>query len=392
MREPTKLISVEFVVLNLIVVLSFSNISVFYSFFHYLGTIDLPPVWRGFLVGLEPLAAFVLRLCVIPFLYARNALGLMTASLIILILVSWSYLWAVTVPALIVLRILHGAAFVLLTSTAITLLVHFIPKEKSAQGFGLISVATILPYAVIPPLTEALLPFVGGEARVYAGVSGFGFLALILIAATGRRIAGALKGWDAAGMKRPALSGIGENLRQRDVQWLLAVILLICLAHASVFYFMKNLSLETQAGQVGKFFLIAMVAMIVVRAFGGMLIDRIDKSLLLIAALAILFGCFLLFPKVGSPSLFYGLAGLYGVSMGVILPILNALLFAASSPAMRGVNGNISLFMMDAGYFLTPYLGGILVARSAGFGSIFTGAAGLVLLALILVMALAPRK
>lgn len=392
MREPAKLLTVEFVVLNLVVALSFCNISVFYSFFHYLGTLDLPPAWRGFLVGLEPLTAFVLRLVAIPFIHGRNALALMAVSLVTLILVSWSYLGAVTIPALIALRVLHGATFVLLTSAAISLLVLFIPREKSGQGFGLVSVATMLPYAVMPPLMEALLPFVGDEARIYAGVSGFGLLALLLIAATGRRIAGSLKARQTAPLGRPPLAGIGENLRQRDVLWLLAVILLVCLAHASVFYFMKNLSLETRAGQVGQFFLIAMVAMIVVRAFGGLVIDRLDKFLLLTAALAVLLCCFLLFPRVGAPSLYYSLAGLYGVSMGVILPILNALLFAASSPAMRGVNTNFSLFMMDAGYFLTPYLGGMLVAGGAGFGSVFVGGAGFVLLALILVVVLAQRQ
>ena len=59
---------------------------------------------------------------------------------------------------MIVLRIVHGAAFVLLTSVVIALVVNFIPTEKSGQGFSTLSVATMIPYAVIPPVTEALPP------------------------------------------------------------------------------------------------------------------------------------------------------------------------------------------------------------------------------------------
>ncbi|HOD75843.1 MAG TPA: hypothetical protein PKJ17_07445, partial [Syntrophorhabdaceae bacterium] len=79
---------------------------------------------------------------------------------------SIAYLQATTVPALIVLRIFHGAVFVLLTSAVIALVVNFIPGEKSGQGFGILSVATMIPYAVIPPLSEALLPRVRNEGNI----------------------------------------------------------------------------------------------------------------------------------------------------------------------------------------------------------------------------------
>ncbi len=61
-----RLFSFEFLVLCLIIVAAFCNVSVFYSFYYYLGAIGIPLVWRGFLVGLEPMAAFALRLFVLP--------------------------------------------------------------------------------------------------------------------------------------------------------------------------------------------------------------------------------------------------------------------------------------------------------------------------------------
>ena len=117
----------EFLALCLVIVTAFCNVSVFYSFYYYLGIIDIPVVWRGFLVGLEPMAAFGLRLFVLPWLHVRNAYGVTMAALALLVVVSCSYLWVTTVAAMVLLRVIHGAVFVLLTSAVISLLVNFIP-------------------------------------------------------------------------------------------------------------------------------------------------------------------------------------------------------------------------------------------------------------------------
>lgn len=375
----------EFLSLCLVVMAAFGNVSAFYGFYHYLGTIDIPVVWRGFLVGLEPMAAFILRLAVLPWLHVRNAYSVLTASLVLLILCSCSYLWVVTVPAMIVLRIVHGTTFMLLTSAAISLIVNFIPKERSGQGFGTLSVATMLPYAVIPPLCEVLLPHVRGEADLYAGVSVFSVIAIGLLVILHRRLTGAMRDMDGALLRRPSMSEIRRNFRIRAVLLLLSATLLAYMAHATFFYFLKDLSLELRTGNVGLFFTIFTTTMIAVRVFGGFLFDRLDKRRFLMAGLALLGLCLFILPWASTPSLYYGLAGLYGLSVGVSLPLLNALLFTASPPSLRGLNTNMTLFTLDLAYCLMPYLGGMLVAFGAGFGVLFHVSLGFVALSLVMI-------
>jgi predicted MFS family arabinose efflux permease len=384
-----KSLSFEFLVLCLVIVAAFCNVSVFYGFYHYLGTIAIPIAWRGFLVGLEPMSAFILRLFVLPWLHVRNAFSVTMASLVLLILASCSYMWALTVPAMIVLRIVHGAAFVLLTSAGIALVVNFIPGEKSGQGFSTLSIAMMIPYAVIPPLSETLFPYVRSEADIYAGVSIFSVAAMLLLAALHGRIGHALAGMDGVLLRRPTLPEVRENFRLHAVVLLLATGLFIYLAHATVFYFMKDLSLRTGIGDVGLFFTLSMVTMISVRAFGGTMFDRMNKLRLLQGGLLLLILCLIMLPHAGFHVSFYLLAGVYGLCAGVILPLLNALLFSASPPPLRGLNTNLSLFTLDAGYFLMPYLGGALVASGAEFTILFYTAAGFALLSLALIMTLA---
>lgn len=387
--ESPKLFSFEFLALCLILMAAFCNVSVFYGFYHYLGVIGIPLAWRGFLVGLEPMAAFALRLFVIPWIQARNAYTVLMVSLFLMIAASCSYLWVVTVPSMVLLRIVHGAAIVLLTSAVIALIVQFIPKEKSAQGFSIVSISTMIPYSVMPTLTEALLPQVRSEAVIYAGVSIFSGVSVLLLAALRNRLTAVLRNMDTALTRRPRMDEIRENFQQRSVVFLLCTAFLVYLAHATVFYFMKDLSLQTAIGDMGPFFTISMATMIAVRAFGSLIFDRMNKRRTLQFGLALLILCLAALPHSSAHMPFYLLAGLYGFCMGLILPLLNALLFLESPPPLRGLNTNLTMFTMDAGYFIMPYMGGMIIAFGAGFDVLYYIGAGFILLSLSFVTPLA---
>jgi MFS family permease len=383
-NSTQKLWTFEFLSLCLVITAAFGNVSVFYGFYHYLGTIDIPVFWRGFLVGLEPMAAFILRLFVLPWLHVRNAYPVLLASLVMLIACSCSYLWVETVPGMIVLRVAHGATFVLLTSAAIALIVAFIPKEQSGRGFGALGVATMIPYALIPPLSESLLPFVRSEADIYAGVSVFSGIAILLLAILRRRLTRAMGGLDGALLRRPTVAEVRENFRVRAVVLLLSATLLVYMAHATFFYFLKDLSVQLALGDVGLFFTVSMSTMIGVRALGGALFDRLNKRLFLTAGLLLLLLCLAILPHPAARPAYYALAGLYGLAVGIALPLLNALLFTASPPTLRGLNTNMTLFTLDLAYCLMPYLGGLLVAGGAGFDLLFHVAAAYVILSILL--------
>jgi hypothetical protein len=380
------LFCLEFFLLCFIIAAAFCNISVFYSFYHYLEVIGIPIAWRGFLVGLQPMAAFVLRLFVLPWLHARNSYSISLLSLLFLIGICCSYLWVTTVPAMIVLRLLHGAVFVLLTSALISLFVVFIPPQRSAQGFSWMTVATMIPFAVIPPVTESLLPHVRNAADIYAGISLLSIVAFLLLTAMRKRLSAAMDRMDDVLMRRPSPDEIRANFRKRTVAVLFTAMFLIYLAHAVSFYFMKNLSVQTGVGHVGGFFTLSITAMILIRLFGGTFFDRTDKvRLTLIFMILPVFSLGVL-PHATNITSYYLLAIVYGLGMGVVLPLLSALLFSASAPSMRGFNSNMTLFVLDAGYFLTSYWGGTLIAFGATFGFLFYTAAILVFLCLLLIM------
>lgn len=387
-----KLFSLEFLFLNLVTFFAFCNMAVFYSFFNYLSRIDIPVEWRGFLVGLEPMSAFMLRLFVVPILHVGNAASAMLIALCMLVAALFSYGWVVSTAGIAIIRIFHGAAFVLLVSASMALVVNFIPKERSAQGFGFVSVSVLIPYAMMPPVTEYLLRFTQNEAQIYRLVTVLALPAFFLLIKLRRRLSETFRGMSEGLVRRPTAEEMRRNLKEPGIILLLAVNLLVYLCYASVFFFMKGHAAASSIGQVGGFFTITTVVMIVLRLWGGASLDKFNKTRMLSIFMFLLAPCFVLFGMIDNDLTLWLLGGYYGVCMGLIMPMLSALLFEISPPHLRGVNTNLGLFVMDAGYFLSPYAGGLFIAKGHSFASLFDICAAFILVSFFLLLLLGTLK
>jgi predicted MFS family arabinose efflux permease len=353
-----------FTALCLVALFGFGNIAVFYGFYPYLISIGISPFWAGWLLALEPLAAFVLRPFISPLLGPGNALHVMRASLAMIALALLGYAHAQSVPLLICLRVFHGASFVALVSATTALLVHFIPPGKSGQGFGLFSLTTMLPFALMPPLTEWLLRHVPNAGHAYAWISLMTLPALALLVPFAPYAAQARES-EQSGRGRPGLKDIALALRNPEIALILGASLLTFLGSTLLFFFMKDFGLSLGLSNAGLFFTVSTSATIVVRLAGSSFFDRLDKRRTLMLTFCVLAMCYASYAFVRSPLPFLVAAAGFGACMGVILPLLQSTLFVMTEPSRRGLNANLMLSTMDAGYFLGPYLGGTLLG--AGF-------------------------
>jgi MFS family permease len=292
--------------------------------------------------------------------------------MILLALILCAYTVTLSLPGLILLRICHGAAFVMLVSAGVALLVHFIPREKSAQGFGVMSLASLIPYAVAPMLTEIALSHFRNEAVIYALVSILAIPGIALIFAVGPRIRNMIVKMDPGYLQRPAIGQLWQNIRQVPVILILAMNLLIFFTYATVFYFIKSFLVVQGIGQdVGIFFAVSMVVMIAIRTGFGQVMDSGSKVRTLGAMALFLAVVYMLLPWVDSLFKLSLTAVCYGLAMGCILPLLNSIMFECSSRQFQGINSNLMLFMMDAGYSLCPVIMGTILASGGSFNLLF---------------------
>ncbi len=389
-ESEQKLFSADFVTLCLVSFFAFCNLSIFYGFAAYLERLGIPPSLGGLILGLEPMTAFLLRPIISMRLHAGNALKVMLASLFMVMISLLSYRLARNnIPALILLRVFHGAAFVLLVSSSMEAVVHFIPRAQSGRAFGLVSVTTLLPYAIMPLLTEWLLARVPDEARIYAAVSLFSLPAIALLVRNRRRIERTLT--ESGGGRPRAVSWpeLKADLKVPEIARLLLCFLLLYLTYASVFFYVKQLAKELMVGSAGHFFTLSTAMIIATRVLSGKRLDRLDRRRVTRGFVVLLSLSIFGLAQARSPWLFYPLAMTYGLCIGFIFPLLNAELFSASPPERRGLNTNLSLFMMDAGFFTSPYLLGALQGAGLSVAALFELAVGSALLAWLF---LRPRR
>lgn len=367
---PERLFTYDFTVLTLAATFGFCNIAVFYGFASYLERVGVDAAWRGWLLGAEPLAAFCLRPFLSVLVTPRNALRLARLSLVGMGLALCGYRFAHGIGPIAAVRLFHGVAFVCLVSAVTVLLARSIPQKLAGRAFGYFSLSALVPYAVMPPLTEWLLPRLGREDRVYAACALLVLPALALLAPLGRRLGRrAMAG--VAGTGRSGLSEVRQTLARLPVRLILGSNLCLFLCTTLVFFFIKPFALGLGLADPGLFFTVSTAASIATRVLAGPLYDRLPREALLLAALLCLSACMAGFAVAAGPARLLLLAGAYGVCLGVAMPLTNAIMFGHSPPAMRGTNLNLMLFMMDAGYVFGPVAGGAILAAGEGYPTLF---------------------
>lgn len=363
MTAPRSLCNFGFITLNVLVLFAFSNLAVFFNFYGFLGQLPIPPQWSGVLIGAFSASALAVRPVISARLSVEGAVRAVAAGLGLTVVSLLLYAHVDTLVPMLLLRALHGAAYVVMMSASVTLLMVFMPPEKSGQGFGIITIMTLLPYAVVPYVLEHALASVP-QAAIYTYTALLMLPPACLLLPLSRQVRAAGAG-RSGGASLPGGS-LAANLRQPKIIMLLLSNGLVFCVFSSMFFFLKTFCAMSGLGDPGLFFTVATGVMIATRVFFGPLFDRFDKGRLAAASLLLFAAGVLMLTVMTSLAVFYAAAVAYGVGVGSATPLMNGLMFSLSEPKFRGLNTNLMLEMVDAGFFLGPAACGL--ALSAGFG------------------------
>jgi predicted MFS family arabinose efflux permease len=386
MLKPEYLITKEFIALNAIMFLAFCNIAVFFQFHQYLQTLPIPADYFGTLIGLFSVSVLVIRPIISPLLHPYNAKRWILISCVGVIVSLFLYNAAHDFPSMAFVRLAHGAAYVVLATAALAKLVDSIPDNKSGQAFGLISVITLLPYAVIPPLLGPLIHWAGTFDRVL----NLSALVMVLAFPLMPLIQDKPLGQSSSADGNIRLSELKENLSDPRIIVMLLLSLLVWTSFTPVFYFLEGYAKRLGIANAGWFFTISTLMEISVRVVAGRMFDRLDKWLLLLGSLAWLGAGNLIMAAYPGLVTFYAMSIFLGLGWGVAMPVLSGLVFDVSQPKFRALNTNLAMEMFQAGFFVGPVAGGaILVAW--GYSALYYACGG-ILLAGLLAGALLSRR
>jgi predicted MFS family arabinose efflux permease len=349
----------EFIFFNVAVFLAFINIAVFFSFEEYLRTLPIAPQWFGLLIGLFSAVALVLRPFISPFSHPGNARVWISLGTLGVMAALAAYGWAVTLGAMTFLRLFHGAAHVVLATALMTVIVQRIPPGRSGQAFGLLSIITLLPYAVVPPFLKALMERLGGYPQVLTFFACTMVLIFPLIFLKGGKPGPGEK----ARSDRLSRTEIYQNLRERQILLILAAMLLFYSGYALVFFFLAGYARNRGIPNPGLFFTLSTVGEIGIRLVASRFFDRMNKKVAAGLTLVALAVGYLFLARVKGAFEFFALGALLGLGWGVVMPVLSALLYDRSQPKLRAFNTNLGLQMFQGGFFIGPLAGALALHR-----------------------------
>ncbi len=363
--------------------LAVSSIAAFYGFYLYLEAIGTPPAWRGLILGLEPLAAFLVRPFAAPRLHAGNAAKGMRLGLAGLVLVLPCYALFPSPLVAAVLRMAHGAFFAIFFSGLITAYVRTIPQGQSGRAFGTLSLVALLPYAVIP----ALIGFIAG-APDQAGMV-YAVMAAVLLPAfflTAHPLPAAAPDEEHP-KETPFKTGPGLKaaLAVPGLGFLLAASFLLVTAQMAAFFFIKPFATGIDVAEPELFFTCLTGSCIAVRLLGNPYFDAMNKRRAILTATALTCAGYAALAFCQGPVVFFSVALLLGACQGVVTPLLNSLAYALAPGRLRGLCVNLMLSTLDAGLFVGPWLGGTILAQGRPYKDIFLLSAGCSLAGLLFI-------
>jgi predicted MFS family arabinose efflux permease len=386
MEKQVKLITKEFLSLNGIIFLNFCNVAVFFQFYQYLlNELHLSPREIGLLIGLFAFIGLVIRPLISPLFHPANAKKWILLGSIGIIISLLFYQPARGFWSMALVRVVHGGVYVVMGTAMMAKIVGAIPPGRSSQAFGIISVITLLPYAVMPPLLEPMIKIFGGFVPVLfltASLMVLVFPLLLLV-----------KGGPSGNPSPPekiTKRDLIDNIRDPRIFSLLAVSLLLYVAFTPVFYFLKAYGHKIGISNPGWFFTLSTFTEIAVRLFGGPFFDKTSKPRFLAYSLIGLVIAYPILANTSGKVLFYALGLFFGLCWGVAMPLLSGLLFDSSPARLRALNTNLGVEMFQGGLFFGPMIGGWIL-EAWDYRVLFYVCGALILLSLGLIPLLGKK-
>lgn len=289
----------------------------------------------------------------------------------VLILSTLLYQVAHNIPALFLVRLIHGIGFGAVHTTATILISDITPKQRWGEGQGYFTGLTILSLAISPPLG-----FVLYEKAGFTWV----FFATTLIAISTLVLALFIPETVKKAAKLPSLTS-ARSIIERGSLLPASILALTTWGHGAIVAFLPLFTAERHILNPGLYFTMMAVVGIVSRGILGKLSDRYGRGLVLVPGLLFAAaGLVTLHFTTNTPMLM--LAGLlFGLGFSTVSPIILALTAERVQPERRGTAMGMVSASNDLGITVGSFIAGPIITQT-DFNLVFLIAAFLLVVAI----------
>ena len=373
-EQPQTLLSRDFVLLFCMTMFCNSFVAVFYCFEQWLEALSVSPNWRGILLSSMFVMVLIFRQVASVVLLRRGKLLPMAVSILVSggVMLAYPYVdGAHTIGMVLLLRVVQGISLAVFSCCTVSVLVSCIPAGQSARGFAIFSLTLLLPYSIIPAVGEQILPLLGGEPHLFAVTALLVIPSLLMLIPLAPRLR-------TPEMAQEAEGGMsGRELWHAVSHSGLFFVYMSCLTFSIMtvlaIFFMKGLCSITGAHPAW-FFTTYTLTIILVRLVGSNRLDTLPRHKITILCSALLAIC-MLGLAWGPLWAFIPLTLLYGLGLGLLYPLLAAMVYDRSTPTTRSINSNVMMATFDSSGMFAPIIGGLVMYEGFGYRGVFVATA-----------------
>lgn len=351
----------------------------------------------GWITGINTVSALLIR----PFggmivdRFGRK--GILLISLVIMMLASFSYSFAPYVALILGIRFIHGLGWGTASTAASTIASDIIPVKRFGEGMGYYSLSGSLAMAIAPGVSIMLFYAIGMEAVSYAA-TGMIFLSLILSLflnyqkvprskpSTRTEKGGAvtidpeLKKLESTADEQTSKPRI--KLFERTALFPSSLIAFVTASYGAVITFVAVYAASIGITDIGMFFTVYAVVLLVTRPFFGKMVDSNKTDAVIILGFICATVSLVLLAFASELWMFLTAGALLGIAFGSSMSGLQTMAVAFAPLERRGAANATYFVGFDAGLGLGSVVAG-LVVTSLGYSVMYLVFATLPIIATI---------
>jgi len=315
----------------------------------------------GLVMGIFTLTSVVFRPLAGKIADTKGRKIIFYTGLAIIILSIFSYNFISSIIMLLALRLLHGAGWGTATTASSTMATDIIPKSRLGEGMSIFGLTIVLSLAIGPAIGLYIVDKWGFDILFFTSV---------LLASLG--------GFWAVFIRQHPIQYLDRNLNKPQNTSLLEknafmpaiVIFFITLTYGSVVTFIALYASERGVNNIGTFFTVYAITLLILRPPLGRLIDKKGFNTLIIPGIISVGLTMITLSFAKDTSSFLLAAILFGIGIGAVQPSLQAISVYNVPPERRGAANATYMSGFDLGIGIGSILCGI-IAKFFGYSMMY---------------------
>lgn len=305
----------------------------------------------GFITGAFAITALAIRPFSGPAFDSFSQKKLLLISIVIMMAANIGYMLSSNITMVIVMRLIHGVAIGATGPLSMSLVGEALPEEKLDSGISVYMLAFSVAQAIGPAFAVWCSGALGFSLTFAFSAGSLACSALVV----------ALLVHEKPHPNRPPY-----QIRLSRIFAKQAIVPAILLALLSMGFgctnaFMVIYGQVRGVDQIGLYFTVYAVSLLVSRPVFGSLTDKLGTTKVLIPAICVFALSYVLIGMSTTLAGFLASAVVAACGFGICSPLLQALVFKVTPHRFRGAGSNTSYTGLDVGNLIGPYAGGMVV-------------------------------